>query len=78
MSKLGFLADLLDGAEFEWKPFGEVGQFQRGKRFVKKDMISNGFPCIYYGELYTHYGIWAEHSKSFVSEEIAGSLEICK
>lgn len=76
MNTLGFLAGLLDAAEVEWKPFGEVGQFQRGKRFVKKDMISNGFPCIHYGELYTHYGIWAEHSKSFVSEEIAGKLRV--
>jgi type I restriction enzyme, S subunit len=46
----------------------ELGVFQRGKRFVKDDMISIGVPCIHYGEMYTHYGTWAKESKSFLSK----------
>lgn len=48
----------------------ELGVFQRGKRFVKDDMISEGVPCIHYGEMYTYYGTWAKESKSFLNEEL--------
>jgi len=47
-----------------------IGAFQRGKRFVKTDLISEGVPVIHYGEMYTHYGTWADKTKSFLSEEL--------
>jgi type I restriction enzyme S subunit len=47
-----------------------VGEFIRGKRFVKTDMISDGVPCIHYGEMYTHYDTWADKTKSFVSKDL--------
>jgi type I restriction enzyme S subunit len=47
-----------------------VGEFIRGKRFVKTDMIAEGIPCIHYGEMYTHYDTWADKTKSFVSKEL--------
>jgi type I restriction enzyme S subunit len=56
-------------AEVKREPLGIIGEFQRGKRFVKDDMISEGVPCIHYGEMYTYYGTWAKESKSFLSEE---------
>ena len=56
--------------EVEWKSLIEIGEFQRGKRFVKTDLISEGVPTIHYGEMYTHYGTWADETKSFVSEEL--------
>ena len=56
--------------DIEWKTLGEVGEFVRGKRFVKADMISEGVPCIHYGEMYTHYGIWADKAKSCVTSEL--------
>jgi Restriction endonuclease S subunits len=67
---------LLDGIDVEWKSLGEIGDFVRGKRFVKTDMISEGKPCIHYGEMYTHYGIWANETKSFVDEELASKLRV--
>jgi type I restriction enzyme S subunit len=54
--------------DVEWKTLNEIGEFQRGKRFVKTDMISEGVPCIHYGEMYTHYDTWADKTKSFLSE----------
>ena len=60
----------------EWKTLDEVGQFVRGKRFVKTDMIAEGFPCIHYGEMYTHYHVWAKQSKSFVRPELASKLRV--
>ncbi len=49
---------------------GELGTFIRGKRFVKDDILSEGVPCIHYGEMYTHYGTWAYKSKSFLSKDL--------
>lgn len=54
----------------KWLPLGEIGKFTRGKRFVKTDIIESGIPCIHYGEMYTHYGVWADKSKSFISKEL--------
>ena len=74
MSDMNFLERLLDGVAVEWKTLGEVGKFVRGKRFVKTDMFSEGVPCIHYGEMYTHYGISANDSKSFINESLAAKL----
>ncbi len=54
--------------EVEWKTLGEIGHFTRGKRFVKTDMLSEGYPCIHYGEMYTYYNVWTNKTKSFVRE----------
>ncbi|MDQ7068353.1 MAG: restriction endonuclease subunit S [Sulfurimonas sp.] len=64
--------------EVEWKSLGdpEIGEFIRGKRFVKTDMISKGIPYIHYGQMYTHYGIWTDESKSFVSPELVETKKL--
>jgi type I restriction enzyme S subunit len=62
----------------EWKTLGEVGEFIRGRRFVKDDITSQGVPCIHYGEMYTYYNIWAKQSKSFISKELATKLRAAK
>lgn len=61
-----------DESEVKHLPMDDenVGEFVRGKRFVKTDMISEGVPCIHYGEMYTHYDTWANKTKSFVSKEL--------
>lgn len=61
---------------FERNPLGEIGEFQRGKRFVKNDMLSEGVPCIHYGEMYTYYGTWANKSKSFLSRQLVESKNL--
>lgn len=76
MNNLGFIEKLLDGVEVEWLPFSEVGEFLRGKRFVKADMMSEGVPCIHYGEMYTHFGVWADQTKSFLDEDLASKLRV--
>ncbi|ELH57368.1 restriction endonuclease subunit S [Escherichia coli] len=62
--------------EVEWKTLGEIGNFTRGKRFVKTDMLSEGYPCIHYGEMYTYYNVWTNKTKSFVSQELASKLRV--
>ncbi|MFW2582994.1 restriction endonuclease subunit S [Corynebacterium amycolatum] len=54
-----------DGVEY--KPLGEVGTFSRGGGVQKKDFTESGIGCIHYGQIYTHYGISATETKSFVS-----------
>ncbi|AZI33949.1 restriction endonuclease subunit S [Kaistella carnis] len=69
-----FLA--FENKEVVWKSLGEIGTFTRGKRFVRTDMIENGFPCLHYGEMYTHYNVFATESKSFISPELAKRLRV--
>lgn len=65
-----------EGKLVGWKKISEIGTFQRGKRFVRTDMISHGVPCIHYGEMYTHYGFWAKEAKSFLNEELVSSKKL--
>jgi type I restriction enzyme S subunit len=71
-----FLKKLKELDQIEWKPLSDIGDFTRGKRFVKTDMVSEGTPCIHYGELYTHYGIWAEIAKSYIDPQQAQKLRV--
>ncbi|UCO97519.1 restriction endonuclease subunit S [Metapseudomonas lalkuanensis] len=74
MSSVNFMEKLLDRVGVEWKALGEIGEFVRGKRFVKTDITSDGIPCIHYGEMYTHFGISAKESRSFLDAELASKL----
>ena len=62
--------------EVERRALNEIGEFQRGKRFVKTDILSEGVPCIHYGEMYTHYNIWANQAKSFLSKELVDNKKL--
>ena len=59
----------------EWKSLGEVWELIRWNGLQKKDFTESGFPCIHYGQIYTHYGTFATKTKSFVSEELAKKLK---
>lgn len=63
-----------EGKEVECKAMGEIGTFIRGRRFVKDDITTEGVPCIHYGEMYTHYKIWAKKAKSFLEPTLAAKL----
>lgn len=67
-----------DGKDVDWKQLGEIGEFTRGKRFVKTDITSEGVPCIHYGEMYTHYKIWVKEAKSFLDPSVASRLRAAK
>lgn len=42
---------------WEYKTFGEVGSFLRGKSIQKADFVENGMPCIHYGQIHTKFGV---------------------
>jgi len=54
---------------------GKLGEFVRGSGLEKKDLLTEGLPVVHYGEVHTHYGFWAEKSKSFVSEFKAKNMK---
>ena len=63
-----------EGGNVEWKALGDIGEFIRGKRFTKADYVEEGISVIHYGEIYTRYGVWADHAFSKVRDDMAGSL----
>ncbi|WP_026054647.1 restriction endonuclease subunit S [Leptospira weilii] len=73
MSK-SFMEKLLKGAKVEWKTLGEVGDFIRGSGIQKSNFTESGTGCIHYGQIHTHYGTWADETKSFINPEFAARL----
>jgi type I restriction enzyme M protein len=75
---------VLDGAwkhfevNVEWKPMGKIGEFIRGRRFTKEDVVENGIPSIHYGEIYTHYGTATSVTTSHVRRDLAGQLRFAQ
>ncbi|MGF1743823.1 restriction endonuclease subunit S [Vibrio minamisatsumaniensis] len=72
------MVNLLDGVEVEWLPLGQIGEIIRGNGMQKKDFVETGFPAIHYGQIYTKYGLSAEKTFTFVTDELANKLKIAK
>ena len=66
------------GDGVERVPMGKVGEFIRGRRFTKDDVVDKGIPSIHYGEIYTTYGIAASKAVSHVREDLAPQLRYAK
>ena len=70
-------AELIKAKEagvIEVKTLDEIGSFVRGKRFVRTDVVSEGVPCIHYGDMYTYYGVSASKTPTYLTEETASRL----
>lgn len=59
-------------------PMGNVGEFIRGRRFTKNDIVDEGIPSIHYGEIYTSYGISATEAISQVRADLRPQLRFAK
>lgn len=64
--------------KINWKTMGEIGKFIRGKRFVRTDIMEQGTPCIHYGDMYTHYGLYASETPSFINDEVAKKMRFAE
>ena len=64
--------------EITWKTMGEIGKFIRGKRFVRTDIMDKGIPCIHYGDMYTHYGLYATETPGFLNDEISKKMRFAE
>lgn len=56
----------------------EIATIVRGGNFQKKDFVDNGRPCIHYGQMYTHFGIAADKTLTFVNEEVFAKSKTAK
>lgn len=52
-----------------------MGELIRGNGLQKKDFTETGIPAIHYGQIHTHFGTFADTTKSFVSDELAKKLK---
>lgn len=59
-------------------PLGELGKFQRGRRFTKNDVVEQGIPSIHYGEIYTHYGVATDTAITRVRPELMNQLRFAQ
>ena len=71
MSKLEELVRELCPNGVEYKKLGEIATISRGGNFQKKDFLTEGVPCIHYGQIYTKYGLFTDKTFTFISEECA-------
>lgn len=55
---------------------GEIATIVRGGNFQKKDFTEKGLPCIHYGQMYTHFGIYADKTITFVSKAVFDKSKI--
>lgn len=65
-----------DGVEY--KKLGDVATIIRGGNLQKKDFTDIGIPCIHYGQIYTRYGLFADKTFTFISENIAAKQKYAK
>ena len=56
----------------------EIATIIRGGNFQKKDFVENGRPCIHYGQMYTHFGVYADETITFVNEEVFSKSKIAR
>ncbi|WP_336086125.1 restriction endonuclease subunit S [Nocardia sp. SSK8] len=61
-----------DGVEF--KRLGEFAELVRGNGMPKSVLVDEGVGAIHYGQIYTHYGVWATETLSFVAPDTAVKL----
>ena len=78
MSKLDELIKELCPNGVEYKSLGEIATISRGGNFQKKDFSDSGIPCIHYGQIYTKYGLFADKTITFITEERAKKQKFAK
>ncbi|MCI6695979.1 MAG: restriction endonuclease subunit S [Solobacterium sp.] len=57
---------------------GEIATITRGGNFQKKDFVENGNPCIHYGQMYTHFGAYADKTLTYVNQEVFDKSKTAK
>ena len=63
----------LPGFADEWREcqLSELGVFSKGKGIKKDERVSNGKPCVRYGEIYTHHNDCVREFYSFIPDAVA-------
>ena len=48
----------------------DIATVARGGSFQKKDFTEDGHQCIHYGQMYTHFGVYAKECIAHVSDDV--------
>ncbi len=57
--------------DWEIENLGRIGSFRKGKGIKKDEIVTDGCPCVRYGELYTRHREYIKVFSSFVSMDVA-------
>lgn len=57
-----------------WTKLSDAGEFTRGRRFTKNDMVADGISSIHYGDIYKYFGTFATKAVSHVRRDLRPSL----
>lgn len=70
----------LSGYSRPWNScqLGQVGSFVKGRGIRRDQVTDSGFPCVLYGEIYTHYNDYIRKFFSFIDPNIAKSSQKIK
>ena len=58
-------------AHWEVRQLGRMGKFTKGNGGTKEDEVSDGVPCVRYGDLYMHHNFFIRRSRLCVTRERA-------
>jgi type I restriction enzyme S subunit len=63
----------LPGFSGKWEEqrLGRIGSFSKGKGIRKDEVVAHGFPCVRYGEIYTHHNDYVRDFLSFILPQVA-------
>jgi type I restriction enzyme S subunit len=69
--------DWLGEIPTEWniRRVSTIGNFTKGRGIGKDEVKTKGFPCIRYGEIYTHYDLKVTEPVSFIDEDSSNNSE---
>ena len=56
----------------------DIATISRGGNFQKKDFVKIGKPCIHYGQMYTHFGVYADKTLTFVNNDVFAKSKTAK
>ena len=67
----------LPGFDDEWREtqLGRLGRFSKGKGIRKDQVMTDGLPCIRYGEIYTRHHDVVRSFGSFISPQVASQSQ---
>ena len=54
----------------------DFSKITRGGNFQKKDFVPEGYPCIHYGQMYTHFGIVTDKVLTYLNKEVFDKSKI--
>lgn len=76
MSRIDELVERLcpDGVDFH--RLGEIATLVRGHGLPKSEFVPEGVGAIHYGQIYTHFGAWADEVISHVRPDAAARLAV--